>query len=211
VKDAVSARMENAGQACNAAKRFIVAEPLYNEFVERLTAEMSQLTIGDPTDPDTSYGPLSSESAATGLMAQVQDAVDKGATVHTGGRRLERPGFFVEATVLTDVTPEMRAYYEELFGPVAVVYKVGDAEEALALANDSPFGLGGAVYHSDPKVALDIANRLDTGMVWINEPQGGGPELPFGGTKRSGVGRELGPYGIDEFVNRKLIHVPADA
>jgi succinate-semialdehyde dehydrogenase/glutarate-semialdehyde dehydrogenase len=211
VKDAVSARMENAGQACNAAKRFIVAEPLYNEFVERLTAEMSQLTIGDPTDPDTSYGPLSSESAATGLMAQVQDAVAKGATVHTGGRRLERPGFFVEATVLTDVTPEMRAYYEELFGPVAVVYKVGDAEEALALANDSPFGLGGAVYHSDPKVALDIANRLDTGMVWINEPQGGGPELPFGGTKRSGVGRELGPYGIDEFVNRKLIHVPADA
>lgn len=211
VKDAVGARMENAGQACNAAKRFIVTEPLYNEFVERMTAEMSQLTIGDPTDPDTSYGPLSSESAATGLMAQVQDAVDKGATVHTGGRRLERPGFFVEATVLTDVTPEMRAYYEELFGPVAVVYKVGDAEEALALANDSPFGLGGAVYHSDPEVALDIANRLDTGMVWINEPQGGGPELPFGGTKRSGVGRELGPYGIDEFINRKLIHVPADA
>ena len=111
-------------------------------------------------------------------MAQVQDAVDKGATVHTGGRRLDRPGAFVEATVLTDVTPEMRAYYEELFGPVAVVYKVKDAEEALALANDSPFGLGGAVYHSDPSVALDIANRLDTGMVWINEPQGGGPELP---------------------------------
>jgi succinate-semialdehyde dehydrogenase / glutarate-semialdehyde dehydrogenase len=209
VKDAVGARMENAGQACNAAKRFIVTEPLYDDFVAQMTAEMAQLKVGDPTDPSTSYGPLSSEAAASGLLAQVQDAVDKGATVHTGGRRLDRPGAFVEATVLTDVTPDMRAYYEELFGPVAVVYKVKDAEEALALANDSPFGLGGAVYHSDPSVALDIANRLDTGMVWINEPQGGGPELPFGGTKRSGVGRELGPYGIDEFINRKLIHVPS--
>ena len=211
VHDAVGARMENAGQACNAAKRFIVAEPLYNDFVEQLTAEMSQLTMGDPSDPATSYGPLSSEGAAAGLMAQVQDAIDKGATVHTGGKRPERPGAFVEATVLTDVTPDMRAYREELFGPVAVVYKVKDADEALSVANDSPFGLGGAVYHTDPEVALDVANRLDTGMVWINEPQGGGPELPFGGTKRSGVGRELGPYGIDEFVNRKLFHVPDNA
>ena len=188
VKDAAGARMENAGQACNAAKRFIVAEPLYNDFVEQLAAEMSQLTMGDPSDPTTSYGPLSSEAAAAGLMAQVQDAVDKGATVHTGGKRPDGPGAFVEATVLTDVTPEMRAYREELFGPVAVVYKVKDADEALSVANDSPFGLGGAVYHSDVDVALDVANRLDTGMVWINEPQGGGPELPFGGTKRSGVG-----------------------
>ncbi|MCZ3386373.1 MAG: NAD-dependent succinate-semialdehyde dehydrogenase [Actinomycetia bacterium] len=209
VKDAVGARMENTGQACNAAKRFIVAEPLYSEFVDLFAAEMAKLTIGDPTDPDTSYGPLSSEAAATGLMAQVQDAIDKGATVHTGGRRIDGPGAFIEPTVLTDVTPQMRAYREELFGPVAVIYKVSDAEEALTLANDTPFGLGGAVYHSDPEVALDIANRLDTGMVWINEPEGGGPELPFGGTKRSGVGRELGPYGIDEFVNRKLIHAPA--
>jgi succinate-semialdehyde dehydrogenase/glutarate-semialdehyde dehydrogenase len=208
-KDAVSARMENTGQACNAAKRFIVAEPLYGEFVDLFSAEMAKLTIGDPSDPSVSYGPLSSEAAAAGLMAQVQDAIDKGATVHTGGSRIDAPGAFVQPTVLTDVTPEMRAYREELFGPVAVIYKVGDAEEALLLANDSPFGLGGAVYHSDPDIALDIANRLDTGMVWINEPEGGGPELPFGGTKRSGVGRELGPYGIDEFVNRKLIHVPA--
>lgn len=209
VKDAVGARMENTGQACNAAKRFIVAEPLYSEFVDLFAAEMAKLTIGDPTDPDISYGPLSSEAAAAGLMAQVQDAIDKGATVHTGGHRVDRPGAFVQPTVLTDVTPEMRAYREELFGPVAVIYKVSDAEEALALANDTPFGLGGAVYHSDPEVALDLANRMDTGMVWINEPEGGGPELPFGGTKRSGVGRELGPYGIDEFVNRKLIHAPA--
>ena len=209
VKSAVSARMENAGQACNAAKRFIVADRLYDEFVEQFTAAMAAQTTGDPFDPSTSYGPLSSEAAAVGLMAQVQDAVDKGAKVHTGGGRPPGPGAFVEATVLTDVTAQMRAFREELFGPVAVVYKVGDVEEAVTLANDTPFGLGGAIFHTDPVVALEVANRLDTGMVWINEAEGGGPDLPFGGTKRSGVGRELGPYGIDEFVNRKLIHVPA--
>jgi succinate-semialdehyde dehydrogenase / glutarate-semialdehyde dehydrogenase len=209
VESAVSARMENAGQACNAAKRFIVSDRLYDDFVEQLTAAMAAQVTGDPFDPATSYGPLSSEAAASGLMAQVQDAVDKGATVRTGGRRLDGPGAFVEATVLTDVTPQMRAFREELFGPVAVVYRVDDIDEAVALANDTPFGLGGAVFHSDPVVALDVANRLDTGMVWINEAEGGGPELPFGGTKRSGVGRELGPYGIDEFVNRKLIHTPS--
>ena len=209
VEAAVSARMENGGQACNAAKRFIVADGLYDDFVAQLTASMSALTTGDPFDPATSYGPLSSEAAAAGLMAQVQDAIDKGATVRTGGRRVDGPGAFVEATVLTDVTPEMRAFREELFGPVAVVYRVADVDEAVALANDTPFGLGGAVFHSDPAVARAVADRLDTGMVWINEAEGGGAELPFGGTKRSGVGRELGPYGIDEFVNRKLIHEPA--
>jgi succinate-semialdehyde dehydrogenase/glutarate-semialdehyde dehydrogenase len=209
VTSAVAARMENAGQACNAAKRFIVADALYDDFVEQFTAAMAAQTTGDPFDPATSFGPLSSEAAAAGLMAQVQDAVDKGATVRTGGTRPGGPGAFFNATVLTDVTPEMRAFREELFGPVAVVYKVSDVDEAVALANDTPFGLGGAVFHTDPAVALDIANRLDTGMVWINEAEGGGPDLPFGGTKRSGVGRELGPYGMDEFVNRKLIHVPA--
>jgi len=211
VRSAVSARMENGGQACNAAKRFIVAEHLYDDFVELFTTAMAAQTTGDPFDPSTSYGPLSSEAAATALMAQVNDAVDKGAKVRTGGTRPDLPGAFVEATVLTDVTEQMRAFREELFGPVAVVYKVADADEAVALANDTPFGLGGAIFHTDPTIAMDIANRLDTGMVWINEAEGGGPDLPFGGTKRSGVGRELGPYGIDEFVNRKLIHVPAAA
>ncbi len=206
---AAGARMENAGQACNASKRFIVADRHYDEFVEQFTAAMAAQTTGDPTDPATSYGPLSSEAAVAGLMAIVEDAVAKGATVRTGGKRVAGPGAFVEATVLTDVTPQMRAYHEELFGPVAVVYRVRDADAAVTLANDTPFGLGGVVYSTDEAVAMDVANRLDTGMVWINEPQGGGPELPFGGTKRSGVGRELGPYGIDEFVNRKLIHVPA--
>jgi succinate-semialdehyde dehydrogenase/glutarate-semialdehyde dehydrogenase len=209
VESAVSARMENGGQACNAAKRFIVADRLYDDFVEQFTAAMAALTTGDPFDPATSYGPLSSEAAVVGLMAQVQDAIDKGATVRTGGKRVAGPGAYVEATVLTDVTPQMRAFREELFGPVAVVYRASSIDEAVDLANDSPFGLGGAVFHTDPAVAFDVANRLDTGMVWINEAEGGGPDLPFGGTKRSGVGRELGPYGIDEFVNRKLIHVPA--
>jgi succinate-semialdehyde dehydrogenase/glutarate-semialdehyde dehydrogenase len=208
VEASLVGRMENGGQACNAAKRFIVADHLYDDFVERFTAAMATQITGDPFDPKTSYGPLSSEAAAVGLLAQVQDAVDKGATVRLGGGRPPGPGAYFEATVLTDVTPEMRAFREELFGPVAVVYRVSSVDEAVELANDSPYGLGGAVFHTDPAVALEVANRLDTGMVWVNEAEGGGAELPFGGTKRSGVGRELGPYGIDEFVNRKLIHVP---
>jgi succinate-semialdehyde dehydrogenase / glutarate-semialdehyde dehydrogenase len=208
VSDAVGARMENAGQSCNASKRFIVADGIYDEFVEQFTAAMAAHTTGDPFDPATSYGPLSSEQAVQGLMGQIEDALAKGATLRTGGKRPDGPGAFIEATVLTDVTRDMRAFREELFGPAAVIYRVADADEAVALANDTPFGLGGAIYSVDEELALDIADRLDTGMVWINSPEGGGADLPFGGTKRSGVGRELGPAGIDEFVNRKLIHLP---
>jgi succinate-semialdehyde dehydrogenase / glutarate-semialdehyde dehydrogenase len=209
-KAAAEARMENGGQACNASKRMIVAEGVYDEFVSEFTAAMSGYTTGDPFDPATSYGPLSSERAAEILMEQIDDAVSKGATVHLGGHRLDRPGAFVEATVLSGVTPDMRAYREELFGPAAVVYKVSGADEAIDLANSSSYGLGGAVFSSDEALALDVADRLDVGMVWINQAEGGGPELPFGGTKRSGVGRELGPLGIDEFVNKKLIHTTPD-
>ena len=205
-KAAAAARMENGGQACNASKRMIVTEAVYDEFVSEFTAAMSGYTTGDPTDPSVAYGPLSSERAAEILMGQIEDAVSKGATVQLGGHRLDRPGAFVEATVLTGVTPEMRAYREELFGPAAVVYKVSSADEAVDLANSSSYGLGGAVFSRDEALALDVADRLDVGMVWINQAEGGGPELPFGGTKRSGVGRELGPLGIDEFVNKKLIH-----
>ncbi len=208
---AAAARMENGGQACNASKRMIVAEGIYDDFMREFTAAMSSYVTGDPTDPATSYGPLSSEQAARNLMAQIDDAVSKGATVHLGGHRIDGPGAFVEATVLSGVTPDMRAYREELFGPAAVVYRVADADEAVELANSSAFGLGGAVFCSDEKLAVEVADRLDVGMAWVNTAELGGPELPFGGTKRSGVGRELGPLGIDEFVNKKLIHTPPAA
>jgi succinate-semialdehyde dehydrogenase/glutarate-semialdehyde dehydrogenase len=208
VQAAVAGRMGNAGQACNAAKRIIVVGDLYPEFVEKFTGAMASLHPGDPTDPASDFGPLSSEAAARGLLSQITDAVDKGATLRTGGKRVDRPGAFVEATVLTDVTPQMRAYREELFGPAAVIYRVADAAEAVDLANSSSFGLGGVVFSSDAARAQEVADLLDTGMVWINSPQGSMADLPFGGTKRSGVGRELGPYGIDEFVNKKLIYTP---
>src|ERR1700691_5211383 len=184
-KAAAAARMENGGQACNASKRMIVTDDVYDEFVSEFTAAMSGYTTGDPTDPSVAYGPLSSERAAEILMDQINDAISKGATVHLGGHRLDRPGAFVEATVLSGVTPEMRAYREELFGPAAVVYKVSSADEAVDLANSSSYGLGGAVFSSDEALALDVADRLDVGMVWVNQAEGGGPELPFGGTKRS--------------------------
>ena len=209
-KTAAAARMENGGQACNASKRMIVAEGVYDDFMAEFTAAMSGYVTGDPADPATSYGPLSSEQAAQNLMTQIEDAVRKGATVHLGGQRLDGPGAFVEPTVLSGVTPDMRAFREELFGPAAVVYKVAGPDEAVELANSSAFGLGGSVFSSDQQVAMDVADQLDVGMVWINSAELGGPELPFGGTKRSGVGRELGPLGIDEFVNKKLMHTPPE-
>ncbi len=208
IKAAVTGRMGNAGQACNAAKRFIVLEDVYDQFVDGFTQVMSSLKPGDPFAKDTDFGPLSSEAAAKGLAAQVDDAVSKGATVRTGGKRVEGKGAFFEATVLTDVTPDMRAYTEELFGPAAVIYKVADVDAAVEMANASAFGLGGVVFGSDDALNADVANRLDTGMVWINSAQGSAADLPFGGTKRSGVGRELGTLGIDEFVNKKLMYTP---
>jgi succinate-semialdehyde dehydrogenase / glutarate-semialdehyde dehydrogenase len=210
-KTAAAARMENGGQACNSSKRMIVADSVYDEFLREFTAAMADFKTGDPTDPDTSYGPMSSEQAAVNLAAQIDDAISKGATVHLGGHRVDGPGSFFEPTVLSGVTPEMRAYREELFGPAAVVYKVSTPDEAVELANSSSFGLGGAVFSSDEALALDVANRLDVGMAWVNSAEGGGPDLPFGGTKRSGNGRELGPLGIDEFVNKKLMHTPPEA
>jgi succinate-semialdehyde dehydrogenase/glutarate-semialdehyde dehydrogenase len=205
-------RMGNTGQCCVAAKRFIVLADVYDAFLSGLHRRMSELRPGDPADPDTTLGPLSSEAAAELLMDQVHDAVRKGATVVLGGGRPDLPGAFVEPTILTDVTPDMRAYREELFGPVATVYRVADEDEAVALANDSPYGLGGAVFAADPERARGVADRLDAGMVWINHPTSSRPELPFGGIKRSGYGRELGDVGIREFANRKLVrYVDSDA
>ena len=208
VQQCTKARLSNAGQSCNAGKRFLVVDHLYDAFVEQFTISMAAMQPGDPFANDSAFGPLVSRAAVEELAGQVQDAIDKGATAQTGGRPLDGPGAFFPPTVLTGVTPQMRAFQEELFGPVAVVHRVADVDAAVEMANDSPFGLGAAVFHSDPDVAAAIADRLDTGMVWINEREGGGAALPFGGTKRSGFGRELGPDGFGEFLNRKLIHVP---
>ncbi|WNV74662.1 NAD-dependent succinate-semialdehyde dehydrogenase [Geodermatophilus sp. DSM 44513] len=205
VKAATMGRMQNTGQACTASKRLIVTEELFEPFVEGLKQAFGTFAPGDPADPSTSLAPLSSERAAQDLHAQIQDAVDKGATVVAGGRRPEHPGAFVEATILTDVTPEMRAYREELFGPAAVVYRVKDADEAVALANDSDFGLGATVMSGDLDRARSVADRLEAGMVWINQPTGSSPELPFGGVKRSGYGRELSELAVFEFANRRLV------
>ena len=205
VKAATMGRMQNTGQACTASKRLIVTEEVYEPFVEGLKQAFSTFSPGDPADPSTSLAPLSSERAAQDLHAQIQDAIDKGATVVAGGKRPEHRGAFVEATILTDVTPEMRAFREELFGPAAVVYKVKDADEAVALANDSDFGLGATVMSSDLDRARAVAERLEAGMVWINQPTGSSPELPFGGVKRSGYGRELSELAVFEFANRRLV------
>jgi succinate-semialdehyde dehydrogenase / glutarate-semialdehyde dehydrogenase len=205
-------RMHNMGQVCTSAKRMIVMSDVFDEFVSSLATRMSALHPGDPTNEETTLAPLSSERAAELLMEQVRDAINKGASVVTGGDRVDRPGAFVEPTVLTDVTPEMRAYTEELFGPVAVVYRVESDDEAIALANASPYGLGAAVFGSDGARAGAVADRLESGMVFINHPTASEPNLPFGGVKRSGFGRELSHLGILEFANRKLIAItPTEA
>jgi len=205
VKAATMARMANTGQACIAAKRIIVLADVYDEVVGGLQQAFATFTPGDPADPATTLGPVSSERAAQDLADQIQDAVDKGATVLAGGGRPDHEGAFVSATLLADVTPEMRAYREELFGPAAVVYRVADEDEAVALANDSEFGLSAAVYSGDTERARAVADRLESGMVWINQPSGSSPELPFGGVKRSGYGRELSELGMFEFANRRLV------
>lgn len=202
-------RFGNTGQACNAAKRFIVAEEVFDDFSAQFTELVKGISVGDPTQPKTFMGPLSSQAARDTLAAQVQDAIDLGATVLTGGQVLEGEGAFYAPTVLTGVTKEMRAFSEELFGPVAVLHKVAGEDEAVALANDSDYGLGASVHSADVERAASLAARLEVGMVAINEASGTAAELPFGGVKRSGIGRELGKYGMEEFVNRKLIKFSA--
>ncbi len=204
VTAAVDARLDNTGQSCNAAKRFIVADELYDDFLEKFTAKMTAAEPGDPTSEDSEIGPLSSATAAEGLQDQVERAVAQGAEVVAGGERKDN---YFPGAVLTGITPDNDAYHEEFFGPVASVYRVGSEEEAIQLANDTPFGLGSYVFSDDPEQALRVADGLDTGMVFVNGVGLDGAELPFGGVKRSGFGRELGRYGMDEFVNKKLIRV----
>ena len=204
VESAVGARLENSGQACNAAKRFIVVDELYDAFLEKFTAALTAVKPGDPTSSDTTVGPLSSALAAERLDDQVKRAVDQGATLVAGG---DRDGNFFSTTVLTGITPGNAAYHEEFFGPVAAVYRVGSEAEAVELANDTPFGLGSYVMTNDRDQALRVADRIDAGMVFVNAVGAEGAELPFGGVKRSGFGRELGRFGADEFVNKKLIRL----
>jgi succinate-semialdehyde dehydrogenase/glutarate-semialdehyde dehydrogenase len=204
VEDAVAARIDNAGQSCNAAKRMIVIDELYEPFLEKFTAALTAVKQGDPRERGIECGPLSSEVAADRLEEQVKRAVEQGATVVAGGKR---NGNFFEPTVLTDVTPENDIYREELFGPVAQVYRVKSEDEAIELANDTPFGLGSYVMTTDADQAARVADRIDAGMVYVNIVGADAAELPFGGTKRSGFGRELGRYGADEFVNKKLIRI----
>src|SRR3954447_1790082 len=204
VEDAVAARIDNAGQSCNAAKRFIVIDELYDPFLEKFTAALTAVKQGDPRERGVEVGPLSSQMATDRLEDQVRRGVEQGATVVAGGKR---NGNYFEPTVLTDITPENDIYREELFGPVAQVYRVPSEEEAVALANDTPFGLGSYVMTNDPEQAARVADQIDAGMVYVNIVGADGAELPFGGTKRSGFGRELGRYGADEFVNKKLIRI----
>jgi len=199
---AAAARLENAGQACNAAKRFIVLDSLYDEFLEELKSRLSAAKTSDPSVEGTAMGPLSSKAAADRLEDQVKRAIDAGAEVVLGGNR---DGNFYEATILTGINPGDAASQEEFFGPVAQVYKVSSEEEAITLANDTQFGLGSYVMTNDPAQAARVADRIEAGMVYVNLVGADSPELPFGGFKRSGFGRELGRYGADEFVNKKLI------
>jgi succinate-semialdehyde dehydrogenase/glutarate-semialdehyde dehydrogenase len=193
VDAAIAGRMDNVGQACNGAKRFIVVGDLYDAFLELFTAKMLALET---------TAPLSSAGAAAGLGEQVDRAVAQGATLATSG---ERDGAFFPAGVLTGLTPDNEIYHEELFGPIAQVYRAADEDDAVRLANDTPYGLGSYVFGTDQEQALRVAAQLDTGMVYINGVGLDSPELPFGGTKLSGFGRELGSLGIEEFLNKKLI------
>ncbi len=207
VEWAVTGRINNNGQCCVASKRFIVVESVADIFLEKFKTKLSQLIVGDPMEADTQLGPMSSEAAAAQIADQVQKAVDGGATILLGGKRVKREGAFMEPTIIANMQQDNPVYYEELFGPVATFFRVKDEQGAIDLANDSPYGLGGSVFTEDIERGKRVADQIDTGMVFINHPTWTQADLPFGGTKRSGYGRELSELGIDEFVNKKLIRI----
>jgi succinate-semialdehyde dehydrogenase / glutarate-semialdehyde dehydrogenase len=206
VELAVRGRMVNCGQSCVASKRFIVVEPLADAFVESFRERMSKLVLGNPLDEATDVSPLSTESARERLTEQVAATLDGGAKCVIGGQPADRTGVYYQPTILTNVQSHMRAYDEELFGPVATIYPVKDEAAAIAQANDSSYGLGASVYSTDVERARRVAGRIESGMVFINQPTRSQAELPFGGIKNSGYGRELSHLGMLEFVNQKLIH-----
>ena len=204
---AIVGRINNNGECCVASKRFIAVESIAEEFLEKFKQKMSDLVIGDPMDSKTQLGPLSSEDAAVNIIDQIKKAVNGGAKIELGGTRSDRVGAFVEPTILTNIEPHNPIFYEEIFGPVASFYVVKDEQEAIKLANDSPYGLGCSIFSSNIERAKSIAEDIDVGMVFINHPTWTQEDLPFGGTKNSGYGRELSELGIQEFVNRKLIRI----
>ena len=208
VKHAVSGRMGNSGQACTASKRFIVVEALADRFLEKFQTALQGFEAGDPMDRQTTLAPLSSVQALETLLGQVDEAVAHGARIVMGGQRIEgQSGAFMQPTILTDIEAANPTYKQEFFGPVALFFRVPDEAAAIALANDSPFGLGGSVFTQDLERGKRVARQIDTGMVFINSAAVSMPDLPFGGVKNSGYGRELSSAGIQEFVNKKLIRV----
>ena len=201
----VGSRLSNAGQACNAPKRVIVLDEWYDAMLAEVIAATEQYRAGDPLDPATTLAPLSSRAAAEEVSAQLSRAVAEGAVLHTGGELLDEHSALISPAVLSDVKPGTAAYSEEIFGPVVVLYRVNDVEAAIALANDSTFGLGSSVFSSDRELAREVGARIDAGMTYVNQAGGSQADMPFGGIKRSGIGRELGPIGIDEFANKMTI------
>jgi succinate-semialdehyde dehydrogenase/glutarate-semialdehyde dehydrogenase len=206
-RTAVRARTINNGQSCIAAKRFIVAESIADEFERRLVAGMKSLVVGDPMDPATDVGPLATEAQVQTLADQVLRSVRAGARLLTGGRAINRPGYYFEPGVLTSITPDSPAYREEVFGPIALLFRARNIDEAIRIANDSTFGLGASAWTNDPEERSRFIAELDAGMVFINGMVASDPRLPFGGVKQSGYGRELGVYGMREFLNIKTVWI----
>ena len=207
VDAAVKGRMLNNGQSCIAAKRFIVHADVYDDFIAELKQSVEMLVVGDPADSKTNAGPLAREDILNKIMLQVDASIKLGASLVTGGSRLNQNGFYYSPTILADITEEMPVYSEETFGPVFSVFKFTDLDEMIELANDTDFGLGGSVWSEDKDKALSIARKIETGAVFINDFTKSDPRLPFGGVKKSGYGRELSEFGIKEFVNVKTIVV----
>ena len=210
---AVFGRIFNAGQSCVSTKRVIViGKERGAAFTKAFTEKVKSLKVGSPSEEGAQLGPVSSEKALKGLLRQIEEARAGGATILAGGKRVDRPGYFLEPTVITDINDDNPIYRQELFGPVASLYVVDSEEEAIKLANDTPYGLGGSVFGTDLDHARSVAERIESGMVFINQGTWTTAQLPFGGIKNSGFGRELSELGIGEFVNHKLIHLaPAGA